>query len=234
MAHTDVRERVAVLGRKNVGQPYRLFLLGERPFELYDPDPLYCLSASDCVTFVEHTYAMALASDWPSFFRTLQRIRYRDGEIGMRTRNHFTEADWNVNNSWLFEDITSQLAPRSAKPMRVSIDRASLFAKYGLEVDAPVEVFETTYVPHDRLDEILPRLQAGDAVEIVRGNPDSPFVGHMGLIMRKTDGTVTILHSAKPAVREEPFLDYVERYPSFLGAKFLRMSNPAEDASSVD
>ncbi len=48
-------ERVARLGRQTIGQPYRLFLLGEHPFELYDPDPMYCLSASDCVTFIEQT-----------------------------------------------------------------------------------------------------------------------------------------------------------------------------------
>ncbi|MCZ6681575.1 MAG: DUF1460 domain-containing protein [Planctomycetota bacterium] len=227
-AHPGGLDRVALLGRQNVGQPYRLFLLGEGPFELHDPDPLYCLSASDCVTFVEHTYAMALASDWRSFFRTLQRIRYRDGEIGMLTRNHFTEADWNVNNGWLFEDVTSRLAPGLEKAMRVSIGRSAFFAKYGLEVDGPQEAFETTYIPGASLEAMLPRLQDGDVVEIVRGGSESPYVGHMGLILHSADGRVTILHSAAPVVREEPFLDYVGQYPDFVGAKFLRMWDPAE------
>ncbi len=73
-------KRVMHLARKNIGQPYEIYLLGEAPHEMYDPDPMYCLNKSDCVTFVEHTYAMALSSDWPGFFKTLQRLRYKDGK----------------------------------------------------------------------------------------------------------------------------------------------------------
>ncbi|MBC7186459.1 MAG: DUF1460 domain-containing protein [Calditrichaeota bacterium] len=90
----DLRLRVQHLARKMVGQPYQIFLLGEFPFEIYDPDPLFSLRKSDCLVFAEHMYAMALAHDWPSFMALLQRIRYKDGRIGMLTRNHYTEADW--------------------------------------------------------------------------------------------------------------------------------------------
>src|SRR2546430_371168 len=114
----DPIQRVIHLGRKDIGQPYEIYLLGEGPYELYDPDPMYCLEKSDCVTFVEHTYAMALSRDWPSFFRTLQRLRYKEGKIGMRTRNHESVADWDPNNAWLFEEITSRLGDgRAAVPM---------------------------------------------------------------------------------------------------------------------
>ncbi|HVT29971.1 MAG TPA: N-acetylmuramoyl-L-alanine amidase-like domain-containing protein, partial [Lacipirellulaceae bacterium] len=106
----NLRTRVVQLARKNIGQPYELFLLGEMPFETYDPQPIYCLSKSDCLVFTEHTYAMALSHDWPSFMRMLQRIRYRDGQLGVATRNHYTEADWNISNRWLVKDITKELA----------------------------------------------------------------------------------------------------------------------------
>src|SRR5262249_46149809 len=61
----DLRKRIVHLARKNIGQPYELFLLGEMPFEPYDPQPIYCLGKSDCLVFSEHTYAMALSHDWP-------------------------------------------------------------------------------------------------------------------------------------------------------------------------
>lgn len=217
-----VVDRVRHLARRNIGQPYRIFLLGEGPFELHDPAPLYCLSASDCVTFVEHTWAMALSDDWSGFFRTLQRIRYRDGEIGMLTRNHFTEADWNVNNRWLFEDVTDALVPGAAVPMRVVVDRAAFFAKHGLTPARPREVVETTYVPRDRLCDIVGHLRDGDVVEIVRGTPDAPYVSHMGLVFRAKDGSATILHSTKPVAREEPLAGYVENHADVIGLKFLR------------
>ena len=114
----DLRRRIVHLARKNIGQPYELYLLGEMPFEPYDPQPLYCLGKSDCVVFTEHTYAMALSDDWPSFMTMLQRIRYRDGQIGVATRNHYTEADWNVSNGWLVHDITSRVGGRQGSDVR--------------------------------------------------------------------------------------------------------------------
>ena len=53
---------------------------------------------------------MALSHNWPGFMQMLQRIRYRDGQLGVATRNHYTEADWNISNRWLVEDITAELA----------------------------------------------------------------------------------------------------------------------------
>jgi len=89
-AEPDLGKRVVAIGRKNIKQPYELYLLGEFPFETYDDQPMYCLGKSDCVVFAEHSYAMALSHDWPSFFTMLQRIRYADGQIGVLTRNHYT------------------------------------------------------------------------------------------------------------------------------------------------
>lgn len=155
----QTRERVARLGRQTVGQPYRLYLLGEYPFELYDPDPMYCLAASDCVTFVEQTYAMALSRDWPSFFQTLQRIRYKKGRVGVLTRNHFTEADWNINNAWLFDDVTEDVAGREVRTMTSSIDRAAFFAKFGIICPVPVQQFVGSYIPRAQLPVAARRLK---------------------------------------------------------------------------
>ena len=63
----DLRKRVQHLARKCLGQPYQIFLLGEFPYEIYDPDPLFSLEKGDCVIFSEHIYAMALSYDWKSF-----------------------------------------------------------------------------------------------------------------------------------------------------------------------
>ncbi len=219
--------RVARLARKNIGQPYRLFLLGEFPYELHDADPLYCLSASDCVTFVEHTYAMALAHDWPSFFRTLQRIRYKKGAIGMLTRNHFTEADWNVNNAWLFEDVTEAVANGETRRIIVSVDRARFFAKYGLGQDIPVQRFETSYMTRASLPRCVSNLRTGDVIEIVRGTDDAPYVSHMGLCLR-AGAECLLIHSAKPTVREEGLLDYVKRHENVKGVKVLRVREEAQ------
>ena len=200
----DLRRRIVHLARKNIGQPYELYLLGEMPFEPYDPQPLYCLGKSDCVVFSEHTYAMALGHDWPGFMAMLQRIRYRDGRIGVATRNHYTEADWNVSNRWLVHDITGELAGDKGVKFDERIDRASFLKnRYGLKVEIPVEEHHDIYIPYMDTTVVESQLQDGDFVNVVRGvtkkggdeNSEtfggSAFVGHVGLVVNGPDGDGT-------------------------------------------
>ncbi len=255
----DLRKRIVHLARKNLGQPYEIYLLGEMPFEHYDPQPLYCLTKSDCLVFSEHTYAMALGNDWRSFMAWLQRIRYRDGKIGVVTRNHYTEADWNPSNRWLVEDITEELAGERAVNFQQRIDRAKFFKKrYQLDVALPVEDHRDVFLRAEDIDLAKPHLQDGDFVNIVRGTvgkqskPNATFggsawVGHVGLVVHGADGTVNLIHSTKPAVREEPIDTYIQRSldqaakaadetkPRLLGFKFLRLTeNPLANLQEID
>jgi hypothetical protein len=225
----DLARRIVRLGRQNIGQPYEMYLLGEFPYEFYDADPIYCLRRSDCLTFCEHTYAMALGRDWWSFLRTLQRLRYRDGTIGMLTRNHYTEADWDHNNGFLFEDLTTKLGEGHAcVPLREIIKRATFFAHFGLGQDIPDQPLADYYIPKDKVAEILGELRNGDFVNIVRGDPNAQWVGHTGLIALADDGTVDFLHSASPAVREQPLLQYLAHDKRCVGIKILRLHDRAE------
>jgi hypothetical protein len=178
---------------------------------------MYCLQKSDCVVFSEHTYAMALAKNWPEFFVLLQRIRFKNGQIGMLTRNHYTEADWDINNSWLVEDITEELLGDRAATFYEDIDRASFFKKFNLGQDIPLQKFSTKYIPCNLLPEIVGKLQSGDFVNVVRGYEEPSWVGHTGLIAVAPNGTVDFLHSTPPKVKEQPILEYMQtavaRYP---------------------
>ena len=138
-AEPDLRKRIAAIGRKNLGQPYVLNLLGEFPFEVHDELPMFNLQQSDCVVFAEHTYAMALSRSWEEFFWMLQRIRYRDGVIGVATRNHYTEMDWNVANRWLVTDISAALAGPAGPGYAMQVDRARfLKTRHHTERSIPV------------------------------------------------------------------------------------------------
>lgn len=222
MAEPNLRQRIVHIARKNLKQPYELYLLGEMPFEPYDPQPLYCLTKSDCVVFAEHTYAMAFSHNWPSFMKMLQRIRYRDGQIGVTTRNHYTEADWNISNRWLVKDITEQIACGHGVKFSQKIDRASFFKnRYKLTVDVPVEVHDDIYLPYDQIDRAKPFLRDGDFVNIVRASvtknakgeevTSGGFVGHVGMVVHDENGEVHMIHSTVPEVREETFEQYIAR-----------------------
>jgi len=260
----DLRRRIVHLARKNLGQPYEIYLLGEMPFEPYDPQPLYCLGKSDCLVYSEHTYAMALGTDWPSFMGLLQRIRYRDGQIGVASRNHYTEADWNPSNRWLVEDITAKIAGDRAMTFQQRIDRQKFLRKrYGLEVEIPVEQHRDVYLPFEQIERAKPHLAEGDFVNIVRGIVGSKaseneifggsaWVGHVGLIVHgqtDQDGhpAVHLIHSTKPKVREEPIDQYIARSTKnlaeldaagkarLLGFKFLRLrSDPLAELRKLD
>lgn len=245
----DLRKRIVHLARKNIGQPYELYLLGEMPFEHYDPQPIYCLGKSDCVVYSEHTYAMALSDNWPGFMKMLQRIRYRDGQIGVATRNHYTEPDWNPSNRWLVQDVTEELAGNDVLFYEQRIDRQGFLRKrYELESDYEVETHRDCFVPIEHLAKVMPHLEPGDFVNVVRGRPakepiadrefrGSAWVGHVGMIAHGPDGTVNFIHSAKPKVREQPLDDYVAKSlegmdkaenakkPRLLGFKFLRLQD---------
>ncbi len=257
-AEPDLRARIVSLARKNIGQPYEIYLLGEMPFETYDPQPIYCLSKSDCLVFCEHTYAMALSSDWSGFMRMLQRIRYRDGQLGVATRNHYTEADWNISNRWLVHDLTNELAGDKAGKFEEKIDRSKfLQSHFGVKTSFPVEDHKDTFIAIADLALALPHLQDGDFVNVVRcsiapgGHPNTEvyggnaWVGHTGLIAHGPDGTVHLIHSSEPAVREEPIADFVARSlkmaeapgakQRLIGFKFLRLEqDPLANLRKLD
>lgn len=217
----DLRQRIQHLARKCIGQPYAIYLLGEFPFEIYDPQPLYSLSKSDCVVFSEHIYAMALSYDWKSFFAMLQRIRYKNGEIGLATRNHYTEFDWDVNNAWLVRDITEELGGQDVVRVTTVVDRAKFLSRWGIGQIIPVDTVTWCYLPVELLPKIIHQLKPGDFVNIVRGDENNKWVGHVGLITVSDDGTVNFLHSTSPRVKEEPLLGLYESASKENNAKRL-------------
>lgn len=236
----QLRQRVAALARKNIGQPYELYLLGEFPYETYDRQPLFDLAKSDCVVFAEHTYAMALSSSWEEFFWMLQRIRYRDGVIGVATRNHYTEADWNLANRWLVQDVTASLGAPT-QPYRQRIDRRAFLKKqFKVERDIPVQEFDDVFIAKQDVAAVEAQLQDGDFVNVISGRNGGYWASHVGLIVTGADGSRRILHSAEPQVREETLQAFIARLgerdarqagqgkPTLAGFKFLRLNEAPE------
>ncbi len=207
----DFYERVRHLAEKNIGQPYQLYLLGEFPFELYDREPLYILDKSDCVVFTEHMYAMALSRDWPSFFKTLMHLRYRNGEIGVVSRNHYAMYDWMVNNSWLVHDITDSLGVETVTDT-IKYNKARFFYnRYQLKTNIAEDSLVWHYVAADNIEKVLNKLQTGDLVYVARGYETGRWIGHYGMVIVDNDGLVNLIHSTPPQVIKQPLMEYVRQ-----------------------
>jgi Protein of unknown function (DUF1460) len=208
----NFRARIARLARKNIGQPYELYLLGEFPFENIDDQPLFDLQKSDCVVFAEHTYAMALSQSWPEFFWMLQRIRYRDGVIGVTTRNHYTETDWNPQNAWLVSDISAMLAKERTATYSLTVDRTKFFkTRYKIDHAVPIEKTVESYVPKAEVANIAAQLQEGDFVNVISGQNGNFWASHVGIVVIGPNGERHMIHSAEPSVREETFEAFITR-----------------------
>lgn len=211
-AEPDLRKRIAAIGRKNLGQPYSLHLLGEFPYEIHDNLPLFSLKESDCVVFAEHTYAMALSASWEEFFWMLQRIRYRDGVIGVATRNHYTEMDWNVANRWLVADISAELAGVNGPSYSMTVDRARfLRTRHHTVRDIPVESSRQAFVAKEAVAAIAGQLREGDFVNVISTRDGEYWASHVGLVVLGPNGERHLLHSQAPQVREETFDSFVAR-----------------------
>ena len=212
-AEPELRKRITTIGRRNIGQPYMLNLLGEFPYQLHDSLPMFSLEKSDCVVFVEHTYAMALSRSWEEFFWMLQRIRYKDGIIGVASRNHYTEVDWNFNNGWLVSDVTAALAGPDVLTYDMTVDRSSfLRTTHKTMHEVPVQTSRETYMSRQTFMKILPQLQDGDMLNVVSVRDGKHGVSHVGLIAIDEHGQRNFLNAAEPQVREESFDQFFARY----------------------
>jgi len=245
---SGLTKRMIEIARKNIGQPYELYLLGEAPFETIDNQPLYCLGKSDCVVFVEHTLAMALTDNFDGFVRMLQRIRYGNGKISLLTRNHYTEADWNKNNAWLAREITDELAGADVVKFSQVVDRQKFFKNRNkLDTQIAVQTIHETFIPYDRIESVKSKLREGDIVNFVSGRNGGYWVGHVGLVALDAKGEVNLIHSTPPQVREESIGQYIARATRdnaekdaadkarFHGFKFLRpVKDPLSNLRAID
>lgn len=211
-AEPDLRKRIAAIGRQNIGQRYKLNLLGEFPYQIHDTLPMFSLEESDCVVFAEHTYAMALSNSWEEFFWMLQRIRYKDGVVGVATRNHYTEVDWNINNGWLVTDISAQLAGADGPSYPLTVDRARfLKTRHHTDSNFAVQSSREAYVPAETVAAVVGQLRDGDFVNVISTRNGGYWASHVGLVVTGADGRRNFLNSAEPQVREESFDAFIAR-----------------------
>ena len=233
-AVSEVNRRIAVYSERAKGTPYSLFCLGEGPNAKYDRGPLVDFSRVDCMTFCEQILALSISSSWDEMFANLQRIRYRNGEIDIRTRNHYTLADWLPNNDWLLLDATEAIGGSFCREMTKTIDRPALLRKLAvpdseLVAVPPPQVMTIKYIPEEYLPAIETNLIGGEVVSIVTSAPGI-FSAHMGFIMRDQSGNVLFRHASSKKefnqVVDEPFakvIDDLKNHAARNGMVFMRV-----------
>jgi len=97
----NINERINYFSSKLKGKPYFLGPMGEGLSIYPSYKPRVNFNEMDCLTYMEHALALAYSKNYNDFFGILQNIRYKNGIIDYKTRNHFLVADWLVNNRFI-------------------------------------------------------------------------------------------------------------------------------------
>ena len=236
-----VSEKINFYSDYFLEMPYKLTCAGDGPYALYEPWPLVNFRQTNCMVLCEHVLALSISDSWDNFFNNLQQIRYKDGFIGMRTRNHYTMADWLPQNGWLLQDVSRRVGGKFTKSVTRTISHKTFFAKKGItdmRDVLPDRKMSIDYIPFERLPEIEKNLKNGDIAALIFAGKDDIFSAHMMLIIDK-EGVKYIREAAmsRMTTLDTPYEQWVtgERFKNgrYLGLAFMRLKDEINSAARI-
>jgi D-alanyl-D-alanine carboxypeptidase/D-alanyl-D-alanine-endopeptidase (penicillin-binding protein 4) len=200
--------RLEYFSRLMKGTPYKLGPMGESYLDSIENKPIVYMDSVDCVTYLEHALAMAIAPNENEIASTLQKIRYKGGNIGFVNRKHYLIADWVGEGKY-------------ARPMQVAgdtvikrtIPRQDFFKAKKIKYDTPDSPMDLRYLPYNRALEMAskpyegPLMVTGVAFVANVGNLDAT---HTGFVIFRNGELPKLRHAAfKKQVIELSLKDYL-------------------------
>jgi len=234
---TDVSQKsLTISGRINyyselfLGMPYKLSCAGDGPYALYETFPLINFEETNCMVFCEHVLALSISDSWDNFFNNLQQIRYRDGIIGMRTRNHYTMADWLPENSWLLDDVSRKVGGKYTKTVTRTISHTEFFKNKGIDdlrYVRPDREMTIDYVPKEDLLKVEENVKPGDILALIFADKTNIFSAHMLMIAEKNgEKYIRESSSSKMTTFDTLYDDWVRKIKGsdrYIGLCFMRI-----------
>ncbi len=192
----SVAQRIDHISKALIGSPYRGYtLIGgpRRPERLVMRD-----DAFDCVTFCETVLAAALAGDAWQFESKLRFIRYKEGEIAWKARNHYF-SEWCANN------VANDLCKPLALPGSETVDKRLNFMR-----SLPPRRVTMTALPRKALIENRMLLSSGDIVGFLSKRPGLDYF-HTGFVVVADDGGLWLRHAARSRGRvlDQPLMRFL-------------------------
>ncbi|MFP4548698.1 MAG: N-acetylmuramoyl-L-alanine amidase-like domain-containing protein [Fidelibacterota bacterium] len=189
-----ITERIDLYSEMFLGTKYSWTPTGDGRHSLYDPQPLFSFDLSNCMVLCEHSLAMAISDSWDNFFNNLQHIRYRDGVIGIKTRNHYTMADWVPENTWILDNVTKEIGGEYVDQITRHIAYSEFFKDKGLadlRYIKPDQDYRIDYIRWQDIPKIKKNIKQGDIMAMILKDKDNIFSGHMILAV-EVDGELYI------------------------------------------
>jgi hypothetical protein len=173
--------RIETFSRRFLGCPYKSSpLVGS-----VDTPEVFTasLDSFDCVTYIETVLALARAATVDGFITWLRKIRYQQGRVEWRRRNHYM-TQWMRNN---LREGTLRRVPATAIPT-VRSERL-LNVLPGL----PARRTSLRSVPKNAVRQLAARLHTGDLIFFTSTRKNLDFF-HAGIVMR--DGELLLMRHA--------------------------------------
>ena len=227
-----ITERMKYYSQLFLGMPYGLSCVGDGPYALYDTNPQLTFDTTNCMVYCEDVLALSISDNYENFFNDLQHIRYKDGVIGMKTRNHYTMADWLPENNWLLHDVVKEVVGDKAKTLTRTISHKKFFSKKGINDMRYVKEDRTltvNYIPFDVLMDVKENFRDGDILALLFRKLDNIFSGHMLMFYDTANGKVIRESSlSKATVLDTPYDEWVSRFQNskkYIGIALMRVND---------
>ena len=167
------------------------------------------LAGLDCFTYIDYVEAIRLSSKYSEFRDNLIKVRYKEGNVSYKSRNHFF-SNWPNLDSGRIEDITETVGGDLVIPVAKSLNEKKDGTRHLAKI--PVVVREIGYIPSDRINKsVTDKLQTGDYVGIYTHKVGLD-VSHTGIIIRKGNKWYLRHASSRKANRrvvDEELLNYL-------------------------
>lgn len=200
--------RLEYFSRMMKGIPYKLGPMGESYLDSIENKPIVYMDSVDCVTYLEHVLAMAIAPNENAIAPLLQKIRYKDGIIDYVHRKHYLLADWVGEGKFArVMQVPGDTVVKRTMP------RQSFFKAKKIKYEKPDAPMDLRYLPYDRAVELASKPYEGPLM--VTGvafvaNMDNLDATHTGFVVFRQGELPMLRHAAwKKHVLELPLKDYL-------------------------
>jgi len=225
-----ITEKMNYYSQYFLGTPYTFTCVGDGEYALYEPYPLVNFDSTNCMAYCEHVLALSISDSWDNFFNNLQQIRYKNGMIGMRTRNHYTMGDWLPENNWLLKDVSRKVGGSHTKTVTRTISHTKFFQGKGItDLRHVKQDYEMTidYIPKEAILDVKGELRNGDIGALIFANKTDIFSAHMWMVM-EVNGQIIIRESTTRGMTtfDTPYDAWAERVQEsqrYIGISLMRV-----------
>jgi len=221
----DLGQTLVEVGKTFKGIPYIA-----KTLEVGETETLVVnLTGLDCTTFVENVLALGLLVqndrlDYNSFTKTLEKIRYKDGQLnGYASRLHYF-SEWIANNEkkGLLKDITAEIGGKEiTKDINFMSTHRDLYPFLSNDTNFKKIQESETYLngqaicilPQDQIAANEHLIKSGDIIALTT-SIDGLDITHTGIATREEDGRIHLLHASTGSMEVEvsklPLADYLK------------------------